>query len=90
MSATRTSGAWLTSGPTLAPEMGLVGLTAGRALANRWPPRRIVLAVVLVASAITGAGALGWVLAQMGAAVTTTVLGLGASVIVYLVLEELL
>lgn len=74
----------------LAPEMGLLGLTAGGSLTQKWPNRRIITAATTVAAAITGAGGLGWALARTNRAVTTTVLGVGASVIIYLVLEELL
>ncbi|MDA8297822.1 MAG: hypothetical protein M0004_14785 [Actinomycetota bacterium] len=84
------SGTGLLFAIALAPEMGLLGLTAGRSLARRWRAPRVVLAGGLVGAAITAAGALGWALAQTNAAVTTAALGLGASVIVSLVLEELL
>lgn len=90
ISAALASGTGLLFAIALAPEMGLLGLTAGQALSQRWPPRQIIVAGGAVGAAITAAGALGWVLAQTGRAVTTTVLGLGASVIIYLVLEELL
>lgn len=90
ISAAIGSGTGLLFAIALAPEMSLLGLTAGQSLARRWRARRIVLAGGLIGATITGAGALGWALAQTDAAVTTAVLGLGASVIVYLVVEELL
>lgn len=74
----------------LAPEMGLLGLTAAESLKNRWPPGRLVVAGAGIGVAITGAGAIGWAVAHTNAAVITAVLGVGASVIVYLILEELL
>lgn len=74
----------------LAPEMGLLGLTGGRSMAARISTKTLVAAGAIVGTAITAAGALGWTLAQTNPAVTTAVLGFGASVIIYLVLEELL
>lgn len=90
LSAAIGSGTGLLFAIALAPEMGLLGLTAGGRLTQRWPNRRVIAAAATVAAAITGAGALGRVLAQTDQTVTTTVLGVGASVIIYLVLEELL
>lgn len=90
ISAALASGTGLLFAVALAPEMGLLGVTAGQSLATTWPARQVIAAAAAVAAAITGAGALGWALAGTGPAVTTTVLGVGASVIVYLVLEELL
>ncbi len=90
ISAALGSGTGLLFAVALAPEMGLLGLTASGTLTQKWRDRRVITAAAAVAAAITGAGALGWALAQTNPAVTTTVLGIGASVIIYLVLEELL
>lgn len=90
LSAALASGTGLLFAVALAPEMGLLGVTAAQTLTRSWPAHRVVSAAGGVGAAITGAGALGWALAQTNRAVTTVVLGFGASVIVYLVLEELL
>lgn len=90
VSAALGSGTGLLFAIALAPEMGLLGLTAGQSLAENWTARRVIPTASGVGAAITAAGGLGWVLAQTNRAVTTTILGLGASVIIYLVLEELL
>ena len=69
--------------------MGLLGVTAAEALGKRWPPGIIITAAAVTGAAITGAGGLGWLAAQEPQALATAVLGLGASVIIYLILEEL-
>lgn len=74
----------------LAPEMGLLGATAAQTLSSSWAPGRVIGVAGGVGAGITGAGALGWLVAQAGRSFVTTVLGVGASVIVYLILEELL
>lgn len=90
LSAALGSGTGLLFAISLAPEMGLLGLTAGQTLSRSWPGRRVAVAAGGVGAAITAAGALGWALSRTDQAVSTAILGLGASVIVYLVLEELL
>lgn len=52
--------------------------------------RRVAVAAGGVGAAITAARALGWALSRTDQAVNTAILGLRASVIVYLVPEELL
>lgn len=90
LSAALGAGTGLLFAISLAPEMGLLGLTAGQTLSRSWPGRRVAVAAGGVGAAITAAGALGWALSRTDQAVSTAILGLGASVIVYLVLEELL
>lgn len=90
LSAALGSGTGLLFALALAPEMGLLGVTAAQQLRPRWPTRRVVPGAIAVGVAITGAGALGWLVAQASPAIQTAVLGAGASVIVYLILEELL
>lgn len=90
LSAALGSGTGLLFAISLAPEMGLLGLTAGQTLSRSWPRRRVAVAAGGVGAAITAAGALGWALSRTDQAVSTAILGLGASVIIYLVLEELL
>lgn len=90
LSAALGSGTGLLFAVALAPEMGLLGVTAAQALAQRWSPGRIIATAAAVGAAITAAGALGWVVAHTNAAAVTAVLGVGASVIIYLILEELL
>ena len=76
---------------SLAPEMGLLGVTAASALARRRTPAQVITTGFGIGAAITAAGGLGWLVADVGSAgLTVAVLGIGASVIVYLVLEELL
>ncbi|SDY85579.1 zinc transporter, ZIP family [Modestobacter sp. DSM 44400] len=84
------SGTGLLFAIALAPEMGLLGVTAAQSLAQRWSPGRVLAAAAGIGVAITGAGGLGWLIAQTNAALITGVLGLGASVIIYLIMEELL
>lgn len=90
LSAALGSGTGLLFAIALAPEMCLLGITATEALEKRWPPGRIVAAGAAIGIGITGAGGLGWLVAQGPAALGTAVLGVGASVIVYLIMEELL
>lgn len=65
-------------------------MSAAAALRKRRPSGRVVAAAAGIGAAIMAAGSLGWVIAQSGSFAATAVLGLGASVIIYLVLEELL
>ncbi|HWG00499.1 MAG TPA: hypothetical protein VG164_01460 [Trebonia sp.] len=90
LSAALGSGTGLLFAIALAPEMGLLGVTAASEVKNRWPARRTVTAAAGIGAAITGAGALGWTIAQTNPALQTLVFGIGASVIIYLILEELL
>jgi len=90
LSAALGSGTGLLFAIALAPEMGLLGVTAAQQLRERWPARQVFLGGIAIGVAITGAGALGWLVAQANPATHTAVLGVGASVIVYLILEELL
>lgn len=90
LSAALGSGTGLLFAIALAPEMGLLGVTAAEALHKRWSPLRITAAGAMIGAGITGAGGLGWLIAQGPAALGTAVLGLGASVIIYLIMEELL
>lgn len=90
LSAALGSGTGLLFAIALAPEMGLLGLTAADALKQRWPARQILGTAGGIGAAITGAGALGWAIAATNAAAVTVVLGVGASVIIYLIMEELL
>lgn len=90
LSAALGAGTGLLFAIALAPEMGLLGVTAVDALRERWPRGRVLLLAAGVAAGIVAAGALGWFLAGLPAAVGTLILGVGASVIVYLILEELL
>jgi ZIP family zinc transporter len=90
LSAALGAGTGLLFAIALAPEMGLLGVTAAEALVKRWPAARIIAAAAVTGAAITGAGGLGWLAAQGPQALIAAVLGLGASVIIYLILEELL
>ena len=90
LSAALGSGTGLLFAIALAPEMGLLGVTAAQSLKPTWPTRRIIATAAGIAAAITAAGALGWTIADTNPAAITTVLGVGASVIIYLILEELL
>lgn len=72
----------------LAPEMFLLGASASAPLG--WSRRSVLLAAVVVGAGIAVGGALGWLVAQAGTPVVTLTLGVGASAIMYLVLEELL
>lgn len=90
LSAALGAGTGLLFAIALAPEMGLLGVTAAEALGGRWPAARIVTAAAVTGAAITGAGGLGWLVAQGPRGLVTAVLGLGASVIIYLIMEELL
>lgn len=90
LSAALGSGTGLLFAVALAPEMGLLGVTAADSLTGRWRTGRVLAAALGIGLGITAAGALGWFIAQGGAALATGVLGLGASVIIYLIMEELL
>lgn len=90
LSAALGAGTGLVFALALAPEMGLLGVTAASALTGRWSPSRIIAVAAGIGAAITAAGALGWLVAHGPGALVTTVLGLGASVIIYLIMEELL
>lgn len=91
LSAALGSGTGLLFAIALAPEMGLLGVTAADSLKERWPARRILVTAGGIGGAITGAGALGWAVAHTNSpAAITAVLGVGASVIIYLIMEELL
>lgn len=90
LSAALGSGTGLLFAIALAPEMGLLGVTAAEALARRWSPARIITAAGLTGTAIICASGLGWLAAQGPQALGTAVLGLGASIIIYLIMEELL
>lgn len=90
LSAALGSGTGLLFAIALAPEMGLLGVTAAQSLKQTWPARKIIAIAAGIAAAITAAGALGWAIAGTNAAATTAALGVGASVIIYLILEELL
>lgn len=90
LSAALGSGTGLLFAIALAPEMGLLGVTAAGALADRWSAGRVLATAGGIGAGITAAGALGWLVAQDGAWLATGVLGLGASVIIYLIMEELL
>lgn len=91
LSAALGTGTGLLFAVALAPEMGLLGLTAAGVLSDRWPARRTVATAAGIGAAITGAGGLGWAIADTGSVSTiTAVLGVGASVIIYLIMEELL
>lgn len=71
--------------------MALLGVTAAGTLTGRWAAGRIVATVAGIGAAITGGGALGWAVAYTGsAAAITAAVGVGASVISYRILEELL
>lgn len=72
----------------LAPEMFLLGTTAADQLS--WPRPRIIGTAAVIGLGITASGALGWLVAQAPDAIGTLTLGLGASALMYLVLEELL
>ncbi|MFR0355592.1 hypothetical protein [Streptomyces sediminimaris] len=72
----------------LAPEMFLLGTTAATRL--DWPRSRTVTAAAVTGAGIVAGGALGWAVARAPAGLATGVLGAGASVIMYLVFEELL
>jgi zinc transporter, ZIP family len=74
----------------LAPEMSLLGMTAAAGFGGRWSRPRVAAAAVGIAAGITAAGALGWLVSRADAAIATGVLAVGASVIIYLILEELL
>ncbi|MGH9087375.1 MAG: hypothetical protein ACRDYZ_04580, partial [Acidimicrobiales bacterium] len=78
LSATIGSGTGLLFATALAPEMGLLGITAAQSLARRWDRRRIVTAAAVVGVSITGAGALSWTVARAGGAAVAAVLGVGA------------
>lgn len=54
------------------------------------PPGHLIGTATGIDAAITAARALGWLAAHATAALATAVLGLGASVIIYLIMEELL
>lgn len=58
--------------------------------AGRQPPRRILLAAAGIGGGITAGGALGWLVSRSGPAIATGGLAMGAGVIVYLIMEELL
>ena len=90
LSAALGSGTGLLFAIALAPEMGLLGVTAAGSLRARWSDRTVVSTAAAIGAAITGAGALGWLVAQGPSWLATGVLGLGASVITYLIMEELL
>ena len=74
----------------LSPEMGLLGMTAAASFAGRQPPSRILLAAAGIGGGITAGGALGWILSRAHPSIATGVLATGASVIIYLIMEELL
>lgn len=59
LSAALGSGTGLLFASALAPEMGLLGVTAAEALKHRWPAARILATAAGIGAAITGAGALG-------------------------------
>lgn len=90
LSAALDAGRGLLFAIALAPEISLLGVAAAQAMRDRWDRRRIVAAAAGIGAGITGAGAIGWSIAQTTTAAVTVVLGVGASVIVYLILEELL
>jgi ZIP family zinc transporter len=74
----------------LAPEMGLLGLTAAEGVTARLTGPRTIAVSAAIGVAIAAGGAVGWAVAQAPPALGTTVLGVGASVVMNLVLEELL
>lgn len=90
LSAALGSGTGLLFAIALAPEMGLLGVTAAQSLVERWPRERVIAAAGGIGVAIAAAGGLGWLVAQGSAPLIAGVLGLGASVIIYLIMEELL
>ena len=90
LSAALGAGTGLLFAIALGPQMGLLGVTAAEERTGRWPARRIVAVAASIGAAITGAGGLGWLAAQGPTGLATAILGVGASVIIYLVMEELL
>lgn len=90
LSAALGAGTGLLFAIALAPEMAMLGVTSAEALAERWAAGRVIGAAAAIGAGITAAGALGWLTAQAGPFLATAVLGVGASVIIYLVMEELL
>ncbi|MFI6073939.1 hypothetical protein ACIA5C_20430 [Actinoplanes sp. NPDC051343] len=83
LSAALGAGTGLLFAVALATEMGLLGVSAAAALRKRRPSGRVVAAAAGIGAAIRAAGSLGWVIAQSGSFAATAVLGLGASVIIY-------
>ena len=78
LSAALGAGTGLLFAVALAPEMGLLGVTATEAVGRRWSRRRVLVAAALVGLAITAAGGLGWVVAGGPSGLVTAILGVGA------------
>ena len=66
LSAALGSGTGLLFAIALAPEMGLLGVTAADSLKDRWPARRVLITAAGIGVGITAAGGLGWLVGRAG------------------------